>query len=190
MSNGNNYIATEGADGVDALYPQLANADLVEMTDEDFAKLFYAVETLDGGWIKRSDDPASYHGFALDLDHVITEDRRRSPWRHEARQLGRQAARDAASWVLDGNQPREHYEWLAQMMADGDEDAESYLPAYPNLSGEFADAPTPMSVAQAAGCDIDTIDESRLEAVCGEWEAGVDETYYLEVERLIAGYLR
>jgi hypothetical protein len=114
-------------------------------------------------------------------------------WTQEATKLGREAGTAAASWVTDGNTSQEHYRRLAQMMDDGDPELFDYLPVQPNLSGEWADSPTPKSLFE----DITGLDahaesswsydgyQTVLEAICEAWEQGCEEAFSHECERLV-----
>jgi hypothetical protein len=103
------------------------------------------------------------------------------------------AAKAAASWVTDGNTSVEHYERLIRMMDDGDPELWDFLPAMPDLSGEWADAPTPKSLfedvtgldAHAEGSFNYDAYQSVLEEICEAWERGVSETFETECERLV-----
>src|SRR4051812_4422124 len=66
----------------------------------------------------------------------------------EATQLGRDAGLAAASWIIDGNTKREFIPAVLALMDDGDPRADEYLPAMPNLSGEWSDDPTPDGLAR------------------------------------------
>ena len=107
-------------------------------------------------------------------------------------ELGADAARAAASWVIDGNLSTEHYARLVTMMADGDPRLDEYLPARPDLSGEWADK-TPASLFETvtgfdahaeASFNGDAYAE-LVEQLCDAWEAGVSDTFETECERLI-----
>jgi hypothetical protein len=107
-----------------------------------------------------------------------------TPEQQAAYDLGVEHATNAASWVIDGNTDHDHIVKLAKMMDDGDPAIDDYLPAQPNLSGEWADSPTPMSlyrdIVDGDGDDTDVID-SLAEA----YEAGVDDTFTYECERIV-----
>lgn len=101
----------------------------------------------------------------------------------DAHMRGEMAARSAASWVTDGNHPREHYVRLLRMMDDGDPALSDYLPQRPNLSGEWSDDTTDHTLA----LDIlgpDYLGKDR-DALAEAWERGVDETFESECERLV-----
>lgn len=66
----------------------------------------------------------------------------------EAYSRGVEAAKSAATWVLDGNTPGSTYAHVLKLMDAGDPRVDEYLPASPNLSGEWADDPTPESLAR------------------------------------------
>ena len=101
----------------------------------------------------------------------------------EARELGGEAARNAASWVLDGNASVEHYRRLIGMLDEGDPAMYDYLPREPNLSGEFADDPTPASLA--AALDVADASPEYIDAIADAWEEGASEVFTLECERLL-----
>src|SRR4051794_29870661 len=74
-----------------------------------------------------------------------------------AHALGVDAAKSAASWVTDGNATDAHYARLIRMMDEGDPQLWDHLPTMPNLSGEWADAPTSQSLAaDIVGADWET----------------------------------
>lgn len=113
-------------------------------------------------------------------------------WTAEAYELGADAARTAASWVTDGNLSAKHYAQLIAMMDDGDPALEDYLPTQPNLSGEWADAPTPGSLFELvtgldASAEFNTNDQlfDIQDALCDAWEAGVADTFGPECERFV-----
>jgi hypothetical protein len=92
-----------------------------------------------------------------------------------AYELGANAAKNAASWSTDGNSdPSERARVLAMIIA-GDGEAFDYLPAQPNLSGEWADAPTPRSLAYEVG--YEGIDGEILDAISNAWETGAEEHF-------------
>jgi hypothetical protein len=125
----------------------------------------------------------------------------RELWLTEAGSLGAEAGRAAASWVLDGNASPEHYARLLRMIDDGDPRAEESLPTRPNLSGEWADSPTPISLYEqitgldhseeedAAGMAYETLIGSVVDAIANAWEEGVSETFEIECERLLRAAL-
>lgn len=123
-------------------------------------------------------------------DRMFTTDHER-----EAYELGVQAALAAASWVLDGNTAQDHIARMVAMLDDGDPQADDFLPAMPDLSGEWADGPTPDSLAVEIvgapdlGCgNAEEYDELR-DAICDAWEAGVLDAYRPECERLLRAAL-
>jgi hypothetical protein len=102
-----------------------------------------------------------------------------------ARESGREAARAAASWSADGNSDPQSIRLTLKMLGDGDPEAWDRLPAMPDLSGEWADSPTPRSLfEELTGCDAhceatwnqDTYQEV-LESICEAWEAGVSDEF-------------
>jgi hypothetical protein len=96
----------------------------------------------------------------------------------EAFRLGVQAAESAASWTVNGNTSSDHVVRVLAMLKDGDPVADEYLPARPNLSGEWADAPTPYTLARdITGQDSIADDWETVDAIADAWEAGVSETF-------------
>lgn len=116
-------------------------------------------------------------------DHTYTTDHER-----EAFALGAAAGLAAASWVADGNTSPEHIARMIAWMDDGDPMAFDYLPAMPNLSGEWADGPTPQSVYdEVYGLDTTDVgvDDWALEPIADAWEAGVASTFEYECKRIL-----
>lgn len=106
-------------------------------------------------------------------------------WSAEAFKLGQEDARASASWAADGNTSPEHIRRVLRMLADGDPQADDYLPARPDLSGEWADARTPRSLFEdITGFDAhaeatfnpDAYGEC-VEALCEAYEQGVTDTF-------------
>jgi hypothetical protein len=113
----------------------------------------------------------------------------------QAYELGVQAATDAASWVLDGNTGADHIRRVLAMLDNGDPQADDYLPARPDLSGEWADAPTPASLAHDLPAGYfddpaaDAVGDGTVEAIADAWEAGVSDTFTTECERILRAAL-
>ena len=101
--------------------------------------------------------------------------------------MGADAAKAAASWIVDGNTDAAAIRRTLAMMEDGDLAVWDYLPAYPNLSGEMADDPTPRSLAAALGLEDCGGDE--LDALCDAYEAGVADTFETACERELHSWL-
>lgn len=101
-------------------------------------------------------------------------------WLTEARNLGAQAARNAATWVVDGNTERETIQSMLTSLLNCDLD----LPNRPNLSGEFADSPTPITLWEEVTGSPNVAPEQyeTLEAIIYAWEEGVNETFETAVE--------
>ena len=106
-------------------------------------------------------------------------------WEAEAFRLGQEAAREAAAWTVDGNTSAEHAAHVLAMLDAGDPWADDYLPTQPDLSGEWADRPTPRSLfedvtalhAHAEATWQPDAYQMVLEALCAAWERGVSETF-------------
>jgi hypothetical protein len=110
-----------------------------------------------------------------------------------AYELGVEHARNAASWIIDGNTRREFIPVVLEMMENGDPAADEYLPAMPNLSGEWADDLTPNRLADdifGHGWCPDFYapegeDAERMDALCDAYEQGVADTFQPECERIL-----
>lgn len=113
--------------------------------------------------------------------------------------LGRDVATAAASWTVDGTTPVEHVRRVLAMLDAGDPEADVYLPAQPNLSGEYADDPTPESLAaEILGADYataadhggeDHIPAEQVDALADAFERGVEDVFQPECERLLRAAL-
>jgi len=114
----------------------------------------------------------------------------------EARERGVEAAKAAASWSIDGNMSQEHYRHMVELFESGDsEDLDEYLPAQPNLSGEWAGDPTPVSLyeeitGRAANPDVGGLSYETehgwlIDKIADAFEEGVSGTFSGECERLI-----
>ena len=103
-------------------------------------------------------------------------------WAEQAYALGADHARNAASWVTDGNESDDSRARKLAMLEAGDPAADDFLPRRPNLSGEFADDPTPASLCEGI-CDapFGTLTADDVEAIetalCDAYENGVSETF-------------
>jgi hypothetical protein len=125
----------------------------------------------------------------------------RELWTAEARELGQQAARDAASWVVDGNTSSGHVARMIRWFDDGDSQADDHLPTMPSLSGEWADDATAIKLyeqitgldhserEEAAGLGYETLVGSVVDALANAWEEAVSETFAPECERILRAAL-
>lgn len=109
-------------------------------------------------------------------------------------QLGREAGERAGEWAADGNTSAESARAVLALMDDGDPRAWDFLPPVPNLSGEWADDPTPRSIfeeVEGRGIDADDPDDIvRVDGCADAWETGVQETFESACEaalRAVAG---
>lgn len=99
-------------------------------------------------------------------------------WCREAHKLGTIKAEDAASWTVDGNTSQEHIQRVLHMMDEGDPAVDHFLPNRPNMSGEWADAPTTNSVIEGVtGKPEEQIAHEDREAILNAWEEGVSERF-------------
>lgn len=96
-----------------------------------------------------------------------------------ARKLGKEAGENSASWCFDGNTKEETYRIVLRGIENGDPAVYDQF-RQPDLSGEFADSPTPNSLAEELGIESD---DERLDDVCTEWENASNETFWHEIEK-------
>lgn len=108
----------------------------------------------------------------------------------DARARGEDAAKAAASWVTDGNSDVAERARVLAMLRDGDPAADDYLPARPDLSGEYADELTPTRLFEEIigrppeldGLDVESRDGGTLDQLADAFEEGVSETFTLACE--------
>jgi hypothetical protein len=109
-------------------------------------------------------------------------------YEQQAYEMGCERARHAASWIIDGNTSEDHIRRVLAMMDDGDPQYEQFLPASPNLSGEWADDLTPIRlVIEIAGDGVDP--DPIIDGICDAYGRGVDETFEGECERILRAAL-
>lgn len=114
----------------------------------------------------------------------------------KAQELGREAGLAAASWVFDGNSSEKDYVRVYQGLEDGDPEVLDALPS-PNLSGEWADDPTPKSLfEEITGADAHAESswnydayQATLEEICAAWEQAAADAVQEEVGRLAREHL-
>jgi hypothetical protein len=119
----------------------------------------------------------------------------------EAFELGAEHARNAASWAIavdgdaiavDGDGWHERIVQTLRILEEGDsEDVAEYLPARPNLSGEWAGEPSPLSLFRdIVSHEPETSeDHDLMDALADAYERGVDETFEVECERVLRAAL-
>jgi hypothetical protein len=95
-----------------------------------------------------------------------------------ARTLGKERGHAAATWVFDGNTPRETYEWVLKGYEDGDPEVLDMEPA--PLSGEWADSPTPSSLVK----ELDLAETEDEETILREYEEAYSVAFWHEVIRV------
>jgi hypothetical protein len=140
--------------------------------------------------VNNHDDPLSLireHGKDTERELIadLIEEAQRADWIAEARDLGRDAGRNAASWAADGNTTDQHRRTVLALMESGDPEADVYLPQRPHLSG---DEPTPDCVyREVTGRDeIDTAEDISLrDALAEAWQEGARDVFELECERVL-----
>lgn len=110
-------------------------------------------------------------------------------YEQQAYELGCEHARNAAAWVTDGNTTQEHIARLVAMLENGDPAADQFLPVEPNLGGEWADSPTPLSIAREISGDKDFDHDELIDAMADAYENGVTDTFHPECERILRAAL-
>ena len=103
-------------------------------------------------------------------DEIIEE------WTREASEAGADAAKSAATWTVDGNVGEAYAPTMLKMLSDGDPQVYDYLPRRPDLSGEYADDVTPLSLAREI-TSLEDPDPDLIDALADAYEAGVSETF-------------
>jgi hypothetical protein len=97
-----------------------------------------------------------------------------------ARALGEERGRAAASWYFDGNTPDAAYAQVLAGIEEGDPAILDTFPADP-LSGEWADDPTPKTLLEGLGLDLE---DERADDLCGAYEDGFYSASAHEIERV------
>ena len=92
---------------------------------------------------------------------------------------GKSAGKAMASWVFDGNTDPANYARILKGIQDGDPVVLDNLTT-PNLSGEWADDPTPQTLADDLGIETD---DDRLDDLCTLWEDAAHRAFWDEIER-------
>ena len=122
---------------------------------------------------------------------------RETYWAHRAYLEGAQAAENAASWTVDGNTPESTISALLEDLLNGDPRADEYLPARPDLSGQWADAPTPRSLFETV-TGLDAHAEASwnadaygaiVDSLCEAFETAVSDTFEPACERVLRANL-
>ncbi len=99
-----------------------------------------------------------------------------------SRKLGQEAGHAAATWA-------EINESNAARILQGFEDCDPKVLdafAWPDLSGEWADSPTPQSLAEEIGIDPE---DDRLDSACDAWEESSSRAFENEITRRCRLYL-
>jgi hypothetical protein len=100
----------------------------------------------------------------------------------QARKDGAEAGKAAATWYFDtGRCSTEDYRKALKGIEDIDPEMMDTLPSSP-LSGEYADGPTPHTLARQYGIDEETESED-LNNVCDAYQEAYEQAAQDEVER-------
>lgn len=103
-----------------------------------------------------------------------------------AAEIGKKHGTAAASWVFDGNTPRETYEAFRRGLDDGDPEWEEKVPRA-DLSGEWADSFTARDLYTYVGVDDSDPDNDVLcDDICDAYSDAFDYAAHEEVQRMIA----
>jgi hypothetical protein len=100
----------------------------------------------------------------------------------KAKSLGADAGYSAATWceIDERNAQR-----ILTGFNDGDPEILDHF-KLPDLSGEWADSPTPRSLAADIGIEDE---DERLDDACTAWEDAVSESFWNEVQRRCKFYM-
>lgn len=98
-----------------------------------------------------------------------------------ATRLGRDAGKNAASWVFDGNTEEATYRRVLKGIREGDPEV---MDAYrePDLSGEF-DGLTPSGLVSQTGLPEGDPGEAEAD-ICSAWEGAARDAFWGELERV------
>lgn len=101
---------------------------------------------------------------------------------HRVWEIAQKHGKAGASWVFDGNTPRDTYQHVLQGILDGDPEV---MDAYntPNLSGEYADGYTEDQLMQDAGWVPNDGTDLRDE-LCRQYDMEASDAFWTEVERM------
>lgn len=112
----------------------------------------------------------------------------RTPPESLARELGREHGTNAAAWwrqdAIGGRTTGDVMTYARQVLEDLDDGNPSLLDSLPSpdLSGKWADGPTPQSLAEHAG--IDPRDGIYADELCNVYEAAFNDAVHAEVARM------
>lgn len=98
----------------------------------------------------------------------------------KAYELGRDHGAAVGSWVIDGNTTSDTASRILKGYEDGDSQIMDMEPS--PLSGEWADSPTPQTLAD----ELELAEEyrgSELDQLCTDYELGFSQGYWDEVIR-------
>jgi len=127
---------------------------------------------------------------------MTTLNNQRDAWVEQAKKLGEEQAKSAATWATDANSDVDERKRVLQMLRDGDGAAYDYLPRQPDLSGEFADDLNPAKLyveitGHIAETDAEAVDAIALaDALAEAYEEGASETFTLACEAELIRFLR
>ena len=110
-----------------------------------------------------------------------TTDARYGALVEQARKLGREAGQNAAAWWVQAELAWRSSEGLRaaarQMLAAYDDGDYAEWPEAPNLSGEWADSPSPERLYVWLGCDPFGADDDDDYGICHAWEDAASEAH-------------
>lgn len=157
---------------------ELAEAFGIDRSDErsydsgDFPKVVFVDQVEDCEHCGSCHEPFVGECSCVDGDALVAA----------AAELGTEHGHAAGTWVLDGNSSVETARRILTGLDDGDPEVLDTQPA--PLSGEWADGPTPASLADELGYDYDTLADAELmDDVCTAYEDAYSAAYWTEVGR-------
>lgn len=93
-----------------------------------------------------------------------------------AYERGQSDALAVSTWVTDGNDTDESRRLKLAALTDGDPAGDALMPEPPNLSGEWSDGASPLSLARTITGE-DGPEPDLIDALADAYEAGVSETF-------------
>ena len=105
-------------------------------------------------------------------------------YKQQAYAKGEDAAKAAASWVIDGNTPQDHIRRMVKWMDEGDPCYSDHLPRRPNLSGEWGNELTPHSLVNEI-CGLTNCPPEMADEITEAFDEGVADHFEPECERIL-----
>jgi hypothetical protein len=104
----------------------------------------------------------------------------------QAFEIGKEHGSNAGTWIIDGNTSRETAVAIIRGYEDGDPEIMDMEPS--PLSGEWADSPTPSTLADELGL-AEEHRGSELDQLCTDYEIGFGQGFWFEVTKSAAALI-